>query len=834
MNDKIHLWQGDFIDDNELSLRIANLKELINKALINDFPLNDFLNACDKIGEDLRNKGDYYHELLDLTTKTTKMSSDDINKMFDVLSNFMNKEILIQKMKNEFGTDEPFEIKRINFKHNQFEGLSPLGFLVHIAPSNVFTVSVLSLVEGLLSGNINFLKTSSSDSLLAQHFFSKLIEYDQSGILKDFIIIARFSSKKLELLKSVLQFADAISAWGSEEAIKSISSLAPDGVKVVKWGHKISFAYISQENINNEQELELVASDICLIEQQACSSPQNLYVEISDFDELVKFAERFAIIFDRVSAKFPRIEPEFDFQTEITNVVEVARAEESLGITKVVDTIDKNLHIIVDSRKSLRASPLFRFIWIKSLMADEIIETLYPMRSYLQTVGLSCPLNRLGKLSSLFFKAGLLRINKVGSMLDGYIGEPHDGKFALIEYTKRISINLNNQLLNYSSMNEFRDEPLNDLSQYPVMSKTDFQNLIVDDKYIDLVVKSGGSSGKPTYSYFTWDDYHFQMLNAAYGLYASGLDPSKDSVMNLFAAGNLYGGFISFFSILEFMQAKQYPMGMIDDYKYIAETIIKNNINALISAPSYIVKLFEINSELFSKNRTVKKIFYGGEHFTKSQKNYLIDNFGVEIIRSAAYGSNDAGPIGYQCHCCEGNEHHVMSNLQTIEFLKLHSDEPSEPNEPGRIILTSKKRSGQVIRRYEIGDIGRLISEKCQCGRSDTKFELLGRIGDVFKAGGPFLNYNSFANILDKEFEYSGNCQIILQSKGTSIELVLRIEKSLKVDEKVIYKTLDDNYPELSFSIKELNLILSIEKINPEDFIFIEHSGKLKKIIDRR
>lgn len=834
MNNKTHLWQGEWIDSNELSSRVANLRKYINDALLLDFPLHDFLDACDKIGNDLRNFGEFYHELLDLTSKTTKMSAKDISEMFNVLSGFMNKEILIEKMKNEFGTDEPFEIKRINFKQHQFEGFSPLGFLVHIAPSNVFTVSVLGLVEGLLAGNINFLKTSSNDSLLAQHFFSKLIQYDKSGKLKYFIIIARFSSKELDLLKSVLYYADGISAWGSEEAIKSISSLAPDGVKVIKWGHKISFAYISKENINNDSELELVARDICLIEQQACSSPQNLYVELEDFDELIKFSQRFAEILDRVSAKFPRIEPDFNFQAEITNVVQVAKAEESLGISKVIKTQDTNLHIIADSRKALRASPLYRFIWVKMLVPDEIIETLYPMRSYLQTVGLSCPLNRLGQLSSLFFKAGLLRINRVGSMLEGYIGEPHDGKFALVEYTKRISVNLNDHLQHYSTLNEFRNISDANLSKYPVLSKSDFQDLQVDEKYIELVVKSGGSSGKPTYSYFTWYDYHTQMLNAAYGLYASGLNPSTDKVMNLFAAGNLYGGFISFFSILEFMNAKQYPMGMIDDFKYIAETIVNNKVNTLISAPSYLIKLFEINFELLSKNQVVKKLFYGGEHITKSQKKYLTDNFGVELIRSAVYGSNDAGPIGYQCHCCEGNEHHVLSNLQEIEFLKLNSDEPAEINEPGRIILTSLKRSGQAIRRYEIGDIGRKIYEPCDCGRSETKFELMGRIGDVFKAGGPFLNYTYFGNILENEFDYSSNYQIILQSTGNCIELVLRIDNSIDNSDDEIKSKLIKNYHDLEFSVKELNLILCIEKINSNDFIFIEHSGKLKKIIDRR
>jgi hypothetical protein len=44
---------------------------------------------------------------------------------------------------------------------------------------------------------------------------------------------------------------------------------------------------------------------------------------------------------------------------------------------------------------------------------------------------------------------------------------------------------------------------------------------------------------------------------AAEGLYAAGLEPKNDRVMNLFYAGSLYGGFTSFFTILEKKEEKE-------------------------------------------------------------------------------------------------------------------------------------------------------------------------------------------------------------------------------------------------------------------------------------
>ena len=834
MENKIHLWQGEWIDSNELKLRVNQLNIYANKSYNLDFPLQEFLDACHKLGNEFKNKTNAYDKLLKIALENTKMSHSEIVNMFEVITEFMNKEVLIKKLKNELGVDDPFEVRRLNFKEHQFEGYAPLGLLVHVTPSNVFTVSVLCLIEGLLTGNMNFLKTSSNESLLPQHFFDILIGYDKSNKLKNYIIIARISSKESDLLKQILSYADGVSAWGSEEAIKSISTMTPEGVKVIKWGHKISFGFISKEYLNNEVELIEMAKDVCRIEQQACSSPQNLYVEINSKEELVEFAERFINILEKVSLEFPITIPDFDFQAELTNVIEVAKAEESLGLTKVYESKNKTERVIVDFRKALRASPLYRTIWIKPLLASEIIETLYPMRSYLQTVGLSCPIERLGELSKLFFKAGVLRINKAGSMLAGYIGEPHDGKFALIEFMKRISVNMDDKLKNYSSLYEFNNAEARDLSEYTILSKDDFQNLKVDDKYIELIVKSGGSSGKTVYSYFTWDDYHNQMLNTAYGLYAAGLDPKTDRVINLFAAGNLYGGFISFFTILEFMQIKQYPMGIVDDLTYIGTTIVKNNINTIISVPSFIIKLFQANHELFMKNQVVKKIFYGGEHFTSYQKSFLFENYGIELIRSAVYGSNDAGPIGFQCEYCEGSEHHLLTNLQEMEIFDINSDTKINNNEVGRIILTSKKRVGQAINRYEIGDLGRILDKQCKCGRTQPLFELLGRTGDVFKAGGPFLNYNRFVQIIEKEFDYSGNLQIVLEAYNETTLLTLVAEENLEPNDNYITEILLEEYSDLNFSVKELNLKLKIERVDIDKFVFVEHSGKLKKIIDRR
>ncbi len=376
----------------------------------------------------------------------------------------------------------------------------------------------------------------------------------------------------------------------------------------------------------------------------------------------------------------------------------------------------------------------------------------------------------------------------------------------------------------------------------PIMSKEDFQSMKVEDRFAEMFFKSGGSSGDPKLSVFTYDDYHLQMRAAAYGLYAAGLDLQNDRCMNLFFAGGLYGGFVSFFTILETLKAIQYPMAGIADLEQVAKTIVSQKCNTLLGMPSYLIQLFTKHSEFFEKNQVVKKIFYAGEHFTEKQRELFHKKFGVDLIRSCGYGSVDAGPIGYQCPSCTGSIHHLYTTLHLLEIIDPESDKPVTPGEPGRVILTSLQRSGQDITRYDIGDIARLIPGDCPCGRTATRFELLGRHGDVFKIGSAFFNYAKFAQILADNLNYAGEVQLILKENSHGEEICVCLanlnsenQSTPIIDELTIRAQLLEGYDDLRHIVEEDKLLkLSIASVAVENFERATGSGKLKRIVDKR
>jgi len=304
--------------------------------------------------------------------------------------------------------------------------------------------------------------------------------------------------------------------------------------------------------------------------------------------------------------------------------------------------------------------------------------------------------------------------------------------------------------------------------------------------------------------------------------------------MNLLFAGNLYGGFLSFFTILQKLKTVQFPMGAHPDWAMVAQAILDHDITTLIGMPSYLFPMLQDQQEKLRHHHHVEKIFYGGAPLNQYQREWLND-FGIKVIRSASYGSVDAGPLGYQCHECQGNVHHLHQGLHSLEILKLQEDRPVEGDEVGRLVFTTRFREAIKIVRYDIGDLGRWIPEECPCGRRSPRFELCGRQGDYFRAGGMFLNYQKFCQILQESFQYSGPLQIIISQEGPKDHLDLIVEETLKVKaedlEKEILKK-DPYLRETVFQDRALSLNIQFKKI--EQWEHSKSSGKIIAIIDRR
>ncbi|WP_244950227.1 acyl-CoA reductase [Streptomyces griseofuscus] len=829
----LHLWQGEFVDDAEAERRMAGLPETAARVLERPLPTDVVLGACAALAADLADPGSALH-----TRLAAHLSAAEAGSTLAELAGALTRQALERKLRRELGGLRPERLTRPDGRETVFESWAPVGLLVHIAPGNAAAVAPLSVVEGLLAGNVNVLKTSGSDTALALDLLAALAAADPSGLIAERVIALRFPSARRDWLETLCGQADAIAVWGGEEAESAVRELAPPGCRVVAWGHRISFAYLTRAAAAEDGLLDALAEDVCRLEQQACSSPQVVYLDTEDTEEVFAFAGRFAERLAKVSGARPAPRPGPAELAEITTVQQLARLEQHLGLTRVFTADDGSWRVLADTRSALAASPLHRSVWVKPLPRHRITGTLRPMRRYLQTAAVGGGRADVAALSRALFAAGVTRVTPVGSMLDGYEGEPHDGVYALQRYSRRVSVRAADAEFGpVACLDDLVSAPvLPPVPDAPLLGKEGVQRALaeLDARHAHLYFRSGGSTGAPALSVFTVDDYDNQMRAAADGLLAAGFDPARDRAANLFYCGGMYGSFISFFSILERLNATQLPMAAGPDHATVAEALVAHRADTVFGMPSYLWQLFHAEADRLRAYGGIRTVFYGGEHFTGEQRRVLMEEFGVEVIRSAAYGSTDLGPLGYQCASSDGSVHHVLTDLHTLEILDPEADRPVLPGEPGRLVFTTRARAGQRLERYEIGDLGRAVEGPCACGSHVPRLELLGRYGDVVRVGTYFLNYRRVVAAAQERLAYHGEVQLVVRSGAGREELTIRLDEQYADDPGAAHRALAAEVPELGSAEAEGLLALTVETVPREAFERTATSGKLRTVIDLR
>ncbi|HAZ11609.1 MAG: hypothetical protein A2X86_17955 [Bdellovibrionales bacterium GWA2_49_15] len=739
---------------------------------------------------------------------------------YNFLLTYLERAHLLQKLEREVGTLELGELNLMPGESRLYEGLLPLGTLVHILPGNSPGLAFYALLDGLLTGNINILKLSKKEEAWTYNLIMQLKSF--SPRLADYILPLNAP------IQEVMGLADGVSAWGGDQALESIRATVPQGVRFIPWGHKISFAVIDRASGNNLQVLQNLVHEMTLNNQQACSSPQIAYVEAGTFAELCAFAERIVPLMKDVDyAGATGLDEQSEITTQSLMQFYESLLPDSSEKTKLYEGPQKNWRLFVTDSPKLETSPLYKTLWIKPWPSDWSV--LGPYRPYLQTCGLAVSAEIFSVTARNLFCAGVTRIRPLGKMTEGHVGEPHDGEYGLARFLRRVSMESDLSCPASHSLST-------PMVKAPLMDKAAFQKANERNVHTDLYFKSGGSSGTPALSRFTYRDYHLLMSYAAKGLISAGLNPKDDLCVNLFFGGGLYGGFLSFYTILEKIGVPQLPMSAHLDFQYVAETIKNLRPTVVLGMPSYLITLFSQFGHLFRDNCPIKKIYFGGEHFPALIREKIQKEFSIEIIKSASYGSVDAGPLGYQCKYTGGTLHHLHCGLHHVEVLELEEDRPIGSGQLGRLVVSTPMRESSLVQRYVVGDTGILSEKKCPCGSSDLLFDLKGRIGDVFKAGGSFLNYQKFAQLLEDHCGFSSEFQITLTHQADHDRLTIRLAtQDIDLNKENIAGALVKNYHDLfEIVVEEKSVLLAVEFCTLTELERTPGSGKLRHVIDKR
>lgn len=132
----------------------------------------------------------------------------------------------------------------------------------------------------------------------------------------------------------------------------------------------------------------------------------------------------------------------------------------------------------------------------------------------------------------------------------------------------------------------------------------------------------------------------------------------------------------------------------------------------------------------------------------------LFDFYGISDIYGACAGM-----------CSERDGLHLVEDQILLEVLDPATHEAVAEGSAGEMVLTTLKKRARPMIRFRTGDIVTATRERCPCGRTHARIKVIGRIDDMFIISG--------VNVFPSDIEY-----VIRQIPGLSGEYRITVYES--------------------------------------------------------
>lgn len=426
----MNLADGKIIDTSACNHIVNTLEQRIVSTL-GKRPLNPemVIKACGQLANALED-----HVCL----KTMEIFGINKNLGKNYISQFrqmFHEQNLRNRLRKELGDNYHSAMSHVPFSLERgiTEKIMPLGVLLYIAAGNAEGLPAFSVLEGLLTGNINILKLPSFESGISVWLLQELVKIEPA--LKEYVYVFDFSSSDSEQIRKLMDVANAVVIWGGDETIAALRRMVKPNTKLIEWGHKMSFAYITPQGFK-EDSLNGLACHITETDQLLCSSCQGIYIDTDDAATLNEFCEKFLPVLENAFMEHAK-----DFgigiKSQIALQVYSAQLETMYNNSQVF--MGENCSLIVNTDNRLEPSIRYGNAWVKPLPRQNLLTVLRRYKDYLHTAGLICSGSERTEVTELLLKTGIVQVRSCESMSWTYCGSPHDGEYPLRRYTKVVS-----------------------------------------------------------------------------------------------------------------------------------------------------------------------------------------------------------------------------------------------------------------------------------------------------------------------------------------------------------------------------------------------------------
>jgi phenylacetate-CoA ligase len=377
---------------------------------------------------------------------------------------------------------------------------------------------------------------------------------------------------------------------------------------------------------------------------------------------------------------------------------------------------------------------------------------------------------------------------------------------------------------------------LDDFKQLPFTTKDDLRAnypyglFAVPLREVVRLQASSGTTGKPTVVGYSRNDIRRWSNLVARILVAGGVT-REDLVQIAFGYGLFTGGF-GFHYGAEAIGASVIPVSsggtrrqifIMQDYR----------TTALVCTPSYALYLADTMEEMGININSLclRWGLFGGEAWSEAMRQEIQDR--LKIVATDNYGISEVMGPGIAGECQEQNGLHINEDHFLAEIINPETGQPVESGEIGELVLTTLTKEAFPVIRFRTGDLTRLITDPCPCGRTFYRLNrILGRTDDMITIRGVNVFPGQIESILLEIKGFRPHYQIVLERKEHLDQATLLVE----VSEALLSDKMRETQ-ELVGRIKkrlasELGVSFEVKLVEPKSLKSCEDKQKL--VIDKR
>ena len=379
---------------------------------------------------------------------------------------------------------------------------------------------------------------------------------------------------------------------------------------------------------------------------------------------------------------------------------------------------------------------------------------------------------------------------------------------------------------------------LDDIRLFPFINKSTlrerqlavppFGDLVaVPERDIVYISASSGSTGVPTASPFTAQDFDDWIDYEARQFWSSGLRPEDRYAhslnFSLFVGGPCVLG-------AQKLGALSIHAGTVPSERLLA-ILRQFQVTAIWTTPSYAWYLGEtaIKEGIdLRKDLSVRRIFVAGEPggSIPETRQRIEALWGASVYDY--YGLSDIfGSCAGMCEEKDGlhwAEDHIL-----VEVLHPDTNEPVSEGGRGELVLTTLKKTARPMIRFRTGDIVSFTSAPCACGRTSIRLQgIHGRLDDMLIIKGVNVFPSDVEAIARRDHDLTGEYRLIVERENHLDRLTVEVERSAAAT-----ATDAELAGRFSHHLKAVTGVSAVVSILPPDTL-PRATHKAKRVEDRR